>query len=146
MDRKIFKFFDGRLNRGIDPMVAFRGLQDHADYDMETTPALASSGDTQALFVMAQAAKDVFGVAAYSMDQSGQEYGLTEMECVQLLVDFAGFISDLKKNTATGPTSPPPTGSTPSPIESGTCTNASSASGLTSEGPNSEEAGQSLPE
>jgi hypothetical protein len=117
-ERHIFRFWDGRTERAVDPMLAFRGLATHPRYNPEVHPPLVDVGDHDALDAMLQAARDVFGVKAYD-GATGE--GLTENETIDLMVSFAQFVGGVKKKPNPSPTSLPstdPPGSADSPTSS----------------------------
>lgn len=124
--RQIFRFWDGRKMRGMDPLVAFGGLVNHPKYNSETTPLLAQTGDEEAYRTMLGAARDVFGVQPWS--ESG---GLTEIETMQLMYQFADFMAELKKSGSDGQIAPPSSECEQSPPVSANRTNARSDSGST---------------
>jgi len=92
--RAIFRYFDGTKQRGIDPIAAFRSLVAHPDYDPESTPLLVGAGDAAAYATMLKAARQVFGVTAWSEDGGG----LTETETIELLISFGAYLNSLKKS------------------------------------------------
>lgn len=101
--RLIFRYWDGRrIHRG-DPLVLYRGLKNHEEFDYDSHLAAHDNGDDDATAVCARAVCDVFGVEPLS-----DEGGLTENERLALLKTFTEYVLGLKKST-----SPPPTMSTP---------------------------------
>ncbi len=129
--RQIFRFWDGQQIRGFDPMTAIRGFDDHPTFDASVHPALAMCPDPklagEAAAICAQAVSDVFGVKPYD---GLTETGMLEGERLALLASFGRYISALKKNGETEPTtaetttpeSTPTTSATKSTLDSGsTC-------------------------
>lgn len=110
----IFRFFDGTRWRCADPIAVFRSLQNHPEFDLATTPQMASVDNLEVKFdairKCADAVRVAFGVQL--LDDTGA--GLTEEECCALLVRFSEYLGGLKKSTSTQPTSPPSTASTSS--------------------------------
>lgn len=124
--RAIFRFWDGQRDRAADPLVVFRALLEHPEFDWEKTPLLLEIDDPKisgdALRVTADAVRKAFGV------RDLLDGGLTEGECTQLLIQFTAYIGALKKSTSSPPTSPDAT--EPKPSERST-TKPSSDSGST---------------
>ena len=105
--RAIFWFWDGRRERCIDPMIPFRALAQHDKFDPESTPALIDLGNLEAMGLTADAVRQAFRIEA--LGEAGTR-GLTESECVQLLIQFLDWMSGIKKKRGTSPTSMEPTG------------------------------------
>jgi hypothetical protein len=127
--RKIFKFYDGKKKRAIDPMIPFRSLGQNEKFDWEKTPlemkASQQIGDIKLFFLSTgltvDAVREAFQVEPF--DQGG----LTDFECVDLLLDFSIWINALKKNikpsqTFTAPMASGTNGSTPKPNSASTST------------------------
>jgi hypothetical protein len=110
--RRIYRFFDGKRWRSIDPMVPFRTLAQHERFDWEKTPqelaAAQQIGDKTLFFQSASNTVDAIrqGFGLKPFDQGG----LTEFECVDLLLRFQEWLNVLKKNTSTPQISMEPTG------------------------------------
>lgn len=119
-DRDIFRFWDGKDNRGIDPLWAYRALLAHPDFDWEVHPGLIDQMDSddrslrdlavQASELTVQAVKDVFGVRSWTNEAPG----LTESEMIGLLIGFVDYLVGVKKNTNHLPISPQHLEPTPS--------------------------------
>ena len=128
--RAIFRFWDGTRERVADPLVIHRALMAHPEFNWETTPALIDVDDqrvaSDALCVTAAGVRDAFGIPSL---ESG---GLTEAECVQVLIRFNLFLDGVKKNIGSPPTSQPATGSASSETST---TKPASGCGSTSDGP-----------
>lgn len=121
--RAIFRFWDGTRWRAIDPMVAYRGLDAHAEFSWEEHPLLIEAaldgqlatdpGVTrvawEALGITAAAVRDVFAIPVFD----GRR-GLTEEELLNLLCDFSEYVRGVKKNISPPPISRQPTGPGPS--------------------------------
>lgn len=105
-DRRIFSYWDGSRWRRIDPMLALRQLNAHPKYRADLHPALADTGQEEAIDITLGAARDVFAVQAFDVETCA---GLTQAETLGLMVDFAVYIGSLKKSTSPSPTLPPPT-------------------------------------
>ena len=133
-NRAIFHYWDGSKYRTIDPMVAYRELDLHSEFDWETHPLLidppeGESADTrlsvEAMGITADAVRTAFHVPLY---EDGR--GLTEGELVNLLTEYAEWMNALKKNTRPLPISPEPT--EPESSEAESDTNVNSVCGSTS--------------
>ena len=103
--RDIFHYWDGAAERGIDPMTALRALTSHPTFIPVRHLKELSDPDTkisdEASAICVKAARDVFHVDPWAEGPT-QDFGLTEMETMQLLERFMLYIEELKKN-ANGP-------------------------------------------
>lgn len=147
----IFRFFDGRSMRGVDPCQTFRRLtapqangwdwaktpkaidppEDEEGQPVEMTPALLArqaAAIEQTLTVI----RDVFGVHPY--DHTTQT-GMTDAETLGLLVQFGNYLATVKKNGSNWRTSRPASAVRSSPTPSDPTPNADSVSGSTSDEP-----------
>ncbi len=107
--RDIFAYWDGIKARTADPIVAYRALKDDPKFNLEVHPALIDAGDLEAIGITAAAVRAAFGVKPL------EQGGLTEQECIVLLLDFFGWAAE-KKNISSGPvTLPEPTDTTLQP-------------------------------
>lgn len=106
--RAIFRYWDGSRDRSIDPMVPYRRLISHEEFNWETTPILIEQDDekvsSEALRVTALAVREAFEVPIH-----GASGGLTEWECLELLQAFVFSMMGLKKSTNRGVTLQEPT-------------------------------------
>ena len=109
-ERKIYKFFDGKKNRGLDPLEAELKLES-VDIDWEERFVSLQTGDKQALVDISEAARKVFSVEPYEISDDGAESGLTTTEVFELLADFVEFKRNLTAFSDATPTSPPSTDS-----------------------------------
>lgn len=126
--REIFAYFDGAKKRFVDPIVAYRALKDDPKFKLELHPALVDTGDVEAIGITAAAVRSAFGVKALDAG------GLTEQECIVLLLDFFAW-ADEKKNSTSGPvTLPGPSDTTPPPDSLATPTSSPVESSLTASG------------
>lgn len=99
-NREVFTYFDGLKARSADPIVVFRMLKDDKTFNMDVHPALVDAGDVDAIGITAAAVRSAFGVK--SLDAGG----LTEQECVALLLDYFAWVEDVKKKLSGPVTSP----------------------------------------
>lgn len=102
--RAIFRFWDGSMDRAADPMVIYRALVEHPEFDWEKTPELIEIDDARiasdATRIEAAAVRQAFGVPSLA------EGGLTEAECVQLLTQFTLWLGQKKSSSSPSPTLP----------------------------------------
>ncbi|CAK9093030.1 Uncharacterized protein SCF082_LOCUS43762, partial [Durusdinium trenchii] len=119
--RAIYRYFDGRTYRRVDPMVAHSRLLNHETFDIEGHTMIAFQDDAtdefsrkaqdEARGILVAAVRDVFEVTAFD-PRTGT--GLTEGECVGLLWDFFDYCNAEKKSTDLPPNSPESTEQPPS--------------------------------
>lgn len=121
--RLLFRFHDGSRIRRADPLAIAIALHAHPTY-LPRHLSEAVDGDKDALLTVAQAATDVFGVAALT---SQYKSGLTLNERLELMLAFDAYLRALKKNTVASATSPSSSGSI-SPGSSGATTSDTSPS------------------
>lgn len=109
--RQIFRFFDGKRERGADPLAVIRALNSHPEFDPATTPTEATAPDlpgttaedrrrldaaaSAAAALTARATLEAFGVKPYD-DDTGE--GLTEGEALNLFSEFHDWLEAQKKN------------------------------------------------
>lgn len=109
--RGMFRYWDGRRWRAVDPLETLRKFFTLPGYDWDETPELLRSSTAtvqlEGIRAIAQAVRTVFDVPA--VDRGG----LTETGCLDLLTDFRLFMGDVKKNGSLWPTLPQPTESVP---------------------------------
>ena len=133
--RAIFRYWDGKKERAIDPIIVFNRLDDDPVFVLERHPRLIESKDEklsrEAIDITAAAVCRFFQVADYS--EKFRE-GLTITERIDLLTDFLLYADSLKKNSASPPILSPPTESASSDPST---TNVESASGEMPTAPNS---------
>lgn len=128
--RNIFRFWDGRENRRVDPLKVWTSLATHPTFELEVHPKrvdLPGRDGAEALQVCVRAVRDVFRI------DEMEDGGLTDEECFALLDRFGNWLTALKKNGNPRPTLPPRTGHKPCPNcpPQATPTSDSSASGST---------------
>lgn len=104
--RRIFRFWDGKQWRYVDPLVMWRGIMTHPEFDPETTGPAFDRGDESAWHVVLRCTQHVFGITSFS--ERGKP-GLTEQETILLFKRFLAYCDDLKKSMQTIPTSQQPT-------------------------------------
>lgn len=99
----IFWYHDGRNWRPGDYIAIYRELIGSTDFDWESTPLLLKVPDgptqTKALGDIARAVRKAFKLPAV------ERYGLSELECLELLGRFQDFSGFIKKNGSLFPIS-----------------------------------------
>lgn len=101
--RFIFEFWDGQSQRYADPVVIWRALHDDHELVMPADLQAADLGDIEASAKVVRAVRRAFDVTGWTESEAG----LTEAECMHLLVDYWTFTERLKKNIDAMRTSPP---------------------------------------
>ena len=107
--RFIFEYWDGSRQRAADPVVIWRAIHDDPELVIPGDIEAADLGDMDAQGKVVAAVRRAFDVTGWTES----EPGLTELECLALIVQFVEFTESLKKNTGATPTSPPPLESQP---------------------------------
>ncbi len=105
--RAIFHYHDGHRRCKIDPVAALIALNAHPRYLQDRHILEANEGDPQAIAIMQEAARDVFGVQPFD----GRR-GLTISETIDLLIGFDNYLLSLKKSGSLSPTPPQSTDAT----------------------------------
>jgi hypothetical protein len=100
--REIFRFWDGRRQRRIDPVMVWRALLAHPRFDLERDTTLLEVGLDSAWQNTLDATREALGVLPHA------EGGLTERETIQLCQSFCVYALELKKNSSPLPTSSGP--------------------------------------
>ena len=97
----VFRFWDGRENRRADPIVLWRDLLAHEDYNDDDFKFLEIE-NLRLKYVgkISAVTRDVFSI------RKVEEGGLTELECVQLLRAFRLYAGIQKKSGDQQLTSP----------------------------------------
>lgn len=113
--RLLFRYWDGSRFVSEDPFLLFRRLLNTQAFDPDTDLKLLEIKTDPKLVVrkmehIAEGVREIFGIKDLG------DGGLTELECIQLLLQFSGWMDNVKKNGVTSPISP-----TSSPV-SGTAT------------------------
>lgn len=111
--RDIFRYWDGRKWRTIDPLPVWFAICGDKEFSLKEDLRKAMDGDPEAMMVAQALIQRVFGVTAYD---GQRRTGLTVAQANWLLADFIGYMLALKKKHAPSPTKSPPTDSTSSAI------------------------------
>jgi hypothetical protein len=105
--RQIFRFWDGHKVRGADPIVVWRALLSHPEFEITRDTALMEVSDFKiadgARQRIVAATRTAFGVESLAGG------GLTEDETVDLFKAFCVYAAELKKNSSNTPISSEPT-------------------------------------
>lgn len=96
--RAVFRFFDGRRTRAVDPYVVYRFLDQHAAFKWEHLE-MTDEGDAEAADTTITAAREAFGLAEFD----GTTATLAASEVLDILTRFGEWLSAAKKKL--GPTS-----------------------------------------
>lgn len=116
--REIFVFWDGVRTRRVDPWAVYRATREYPDFSWDITiPMLTGEvipGDTndlasrsKAMMHAASCARNVFSLPSF------ENGGLTELECLSLLLHFDAYCFGVKKNGNEKQSSPSSVESTP---------------------------------
>lgn len=97
--RQLYRFFDGKIERSIDPLATVFAIENDPEFVSSKHPALAGAGNKDAYDVCQRMICRVFRVQPYSSETG---YGLTETERMDLFADFDQWLALQKKST--GPT------------------------------------------
>lgn len=100
--RAVFRFFDGRRTRAVDPYLVYRFLDQHKDFKWEHLER-TDEGEAEAADTTIRAAREAFGLAEFD----GTERTLTSEETLEILVEFFEWSKAAKKKRAPGSTSSP---------------------------------------
>lgn len=98
--RAIFQFWNGRAWCQVDPLVVFRKLREHPEFDLDRDTMFHEAGHEDSTQLCIAATRVAFGVTAF--DGSA---GLTEAETMDLLQSFGAWMQSVKKNTSPQPIS-----------------------------------------
>lgn len=128
--REIFTFWDGNKPRSADPIAVYRSLKDDPKFNIDVHPALVDAGDVDAIGITAAAVRSAFDVKPLSAG------GLTEQECISLLLEYFDWVDSVKKKDSQPLTSQPASDTTPLLECSATPTSSPSESTSTVTGPN----------
>ena len=105
--RQIFRYFDGRHARAIDPLKAIHDLDNHPVFRADVHLAQVDRGESEGQRIAAEAACDVFELREFRDEPVMM--GLTMGEQLEVLRSFFLYLADLKKNTSETATSQLPT-------------------------------------
>lgn len=107
--RLLFRYWNGSRYVSADPFVILRSLLKTDKFDPDADLKKLEIPDAKIIAekigFIAEGVREIFDLPAF------EKGGLSELECVQLLLEFSGFLEDVKKNGAqnliTLPSTPP---------------------------------------
>lgn len=122
--RNVFRFFDGRRTRAVDPYAVWRHLDTHETFKWEDMD-LADEGDKEAADRCINATYEAFSIPRFD----GMSSTLTAGEALEVMSEYGKWMSDSKKKLGPGSTSSPLTDgkSSPAPAVPSSTMNLSSA-------------------
>jgi len=135
--RMLFRYWDGRKYVAADPFVIYRRMLSTQKFDPESDLKKLNIPNskiiTERIGFIAEGVREIFDLSPFRPDGKG---GLTELECVNLLMEFTGYLERVKKNGGSNLMSVPSTVPAPAATtESGELglndTNENSGSGST---------------
>jgi hypothetical protein len=134
--RLLFRYWDGRKYVAADPFVLLRRMLSTQKFDPESDLKKLNISDskiiTERIGFIAEGVREIFDLSPFRPDGRG---GLTELECVNLLMEFTGYLERVKKNGGSNLMSVPSTVPASATMESGELgpndTNENSGSGST---------------
>lgn len=106
--KAVFPYWDGTRIRRIDPMVAMAALKSHEEFDWSRTPKQCDSGSDEISIEGYQLTQDAI-CAAFDVKPFDGKVGLTQAECLDLLVAFTGWLGIQKKTPSNSQTLSEPT-------------------------------------
>jgi len=101
-NRAIFRFWDGRRWRCVDPQAVWLSLNTNPEFDIENDPTFHDNGHRDSTEKCLAATRTAFGVESF--DGSNMS-GLTEDETLGLYCQFGQWIQAVKKNISRPQTS-----------------------------------------
>lgn len=96
--RMLYRFYDGRTWRRIDPLDAYVYLANHKEFKIDSDPTLADKGHQGAMQRLLTAFREAFSV------QPLERGGLSNSEVFALANNFASYLVALKKKFNVEPT------------------------------------------
>jgi len=106
--RLLFRFWNGSRFVSSDPFILLRKLLNTDKFDAEMDLKKLEIPDakivTEKIGFIAEGVREIFSLPPY------EKGGLTELECVQLLMEFSEFLERIKKNGTSKLILLPPTG------------------------------------
>jgi len=105
-ERVIFRYWNGSKIMLADPMRIQAGLLDLPDFEADLKIMGLQAEEAQkearaALMRIAAGVRKIFGIEElHLVPDTDEECGLTDAECVALMMEFIGFITECKKKVA----------------------------------------------
>lgn len=112
--RGLFRYHDGERWRYADPFATWRSIINHSRFSIETMALEVDRGGEPETTICIEAMCEVFGVERWD---KATNRGLTDWQILSLLDQFDRYLTSVKKNSSTGPTSSAPTDSDSSPVQ-----------------------------
>lgn len=94
--RLLFRFWDGRRIRGVDPIAIIQTIDNHPQYRWDLHPGRVARGESAAIRETVDAVSQAFGTTMFT--EVGKP-GLTTDEHLQLLATFLRWVDLQKKST-----------------------------------------------
>jgi hypothetical protein len=107
-ERKIFRYWNGERNIGVDPIEADMALKS-VDLDWKERMLSLQLGESDAMTDIVEACKKVFKLKEYDIDAEGNETGLTPVDIFDLLAEFIKWREEVANFFESSPTSVPAT-------------------------------------
>ena len=101
--RLLFRYWDGKTVRAIDPFRVYREVRADKSVDLETIGPSVDKWEEPATTQMIDLICRVFGVTRFD-DKTGE--GLTDPELLNLFADLNDYLDYVKKKCNLGPTLP----------------------------------------
>lgn len=118
--RMLFRYWDGRKYVAADPFVLLRKMLATSKFDPESDLKKLNIPDskiiTERIGYIAEGVREIFNLSPFRPDGRG---GLTELECVNLLMEFTGYLERVKKNGGSSLMSVPGSGNRPEVEDAG---------------------------
>jgi hypothetical protein len=118
--RMLFRYWDGRKYVAADPFVLLRRMLATSKFDPESDLKKLNIPDskiiTERIGFIAEGVREIFSLSPFRPDGKG---GLTELECVNLLMEFTGYLERVKKNGGSNLMSVPGSDNRPEVVDAG---------------------------
>ena len=112
--RMLFRYWDGSRYVAADPFVLLRKMLSTSKFDPESDLKKLNIPDskiiTKQIGYIAEGVREIFSLSPFRPDGRG---GLTELECVNLLMEFTAYLERIKKNGGLNQMSVSSTGNRP---------------------------------
>lgn len=90
--RNIFRFWNGSRECRADPLAVWRSINADPEFSLIKHPEMIDAGDMDAIRIGVATVRRIFSIPSL------EKGGLTEQECLDLLIDFFDYTAALKKN------------------------------------------------
>lgn len=102
--RRIYRFYDGKTWRGVDPYLTWNSLKSDPEFSLEHHPVEVDRGDHETTMKLFRAVHRAFGTKEFDGNS-----GITVEEAVEIFYRFMIYVDLVKKNSVMTPTSSPTT-------------------------------------